>query len=109
VHQLHVADHCQRLRQHDRRRNHCGHAGEAFLMAWAVLSGLLGFDWTHLRRGETRGRLDAQKHHLAPTVLLHAATIVALADTACRCGCLHALPDGASGPARAPSGTRDAD
>jgi hypothetical protein len=92
------------LRQHNCRRNHCGHAGEALLMAWAVLLGLLGYDWTHLRRGEIRGRLDAQKHHLAPTVLLHAATIVALADTACRYGCLPALPDGASGSASAPRG-----
>ena len=28
---------------------------------------------------------------------LHAATVVALADTACGYGCLNALPDGASG------------
>jgi 1,4-dihydroxy-2-naphthoyl-CoA hydrolase len=61
------------------------------------LPGLLGLDWTHLRRGEIRGRLDVQRHHLAPTGFLHAATIVALADTACGYGCLNALPDGASG------------
>jgi len=61
-----------------------------------------------LAPGEIRGRLDAQKHLLAPTVFLHTAAIVALANTACRYGCLHALPDGASGSASAPSGARGA-
>ncbi len=61
------------------------------------LPGLLGFEWSYLRRGEIGGRFDVQKHHLAPTGFLHAATVVALADTACGYGCLHALPDHATG------------
>jgi acyl-coenzyme A thioesterase PaaI-like protein len=55
-----------------------------------------------LAPGEIRGRLDAQKHLLTPAVFLHTATIVALANTVCRYGRLHALPDGASGSASAP-------
>lgn len=38
-----------------------------------------------------------QKHHLSPTGFLHAATVVALADTACGYGCLHMLPEHATG------------
>jgi 1,4-dihydroxy-2-naphthoyl-CoA hydrolase len=34
---------------------------------------------------------------LAPNGYLHAATIVALADSACGYGCIASLPDGASG------------
>ena len=61
------------------------------------LPGLLGFAWSYLRRGEIAGRFEVQKHHLAPTGFLHAASVVALADTACGYGCLNALPDGATG------------
>ena len=57
---------------------------------------LLGFAWSYLRRGEIGGRFEVQKHHLAPTGFLHAASVVALADTACGYGCLNALPDGAT-------------
>ena len=61
------------------------------------LPGLLGLDWVYLRRGEIGGRLEIKPHHLAPTGFLHAATVVALADTACGYGCLHALPERATG------------
>ncbi|MCG3140650.1 MAG: 1,4-dihydroxy-2-naphthoyl-CoA hydrolase [Anaerolineae bacterium] len=40
-------------------------------------------------------RLVIQKHHLAPNGFLHAATVIALADTACGYGCVNALPEGA--------------
>ena len=65
------------------------------------LPGLLGFRGTHVRRGEVRGRLEVEKRHLAPTGFLHAATVVALADTACGYGCLESVPDGATGLATA--------
>ena len=40
-------------------------------------------------------RLAIQPFHLAPNGYLHAATIVALADTACGFGCIANLPPGA--------------
>ncbi|TWT12598.1 PaaI family thioesterase [Reyranella sp. CPCC 100927] len=61
------------------------------------LPGLLGFEWVDARPGFVRGRVTVSRQHLAPTGYLHAATVVALADTACGFGCLGALPEGASG------------
>ena len=57
----------------------------------------LGLDWEELRKGFARGWIDLGKRHLAPNGYLHAATVVALADTACGYGCVMSLPDGASG------------
>jgi 1,4-dihydroxy-2-naphthoyl-CoA hydrolase len=65
------------------------------------LPGLLGFLWTHASRGAISGRLEVEKRHLAPTGFLHAATVVALADTACGYGCMQSLPKGATGFATA--------
>ncbi len=41
--------------------------------------------------------MQVGKHHLAPNGFLHAASVVALADTAAGYGCAAHLPDGASG------------
>jgi len=57
----------------------------------------LGFDWLELRPGFARGRFEAAKHHLAPNGYLHAAAVVALADTACGYGCILSLPENAAG------------
>jgi uncharacterized protein (TIGR00369 family) len=73
-------------------------AAAAFAVAQVgSLPGLLGFDWVDARPGFVQGRFDVGKQHLAPTGYLHAATVVALADTACGFGCTRALPQGASG------------
>ncbi len=61
------------------------------------LPGTLGFEWVDAKAGFVHGRLDVQKHHLAPNGFLHAATVVALADTACGFGCTISLPEGATG------------
>ena len=42
-------------------------------------------------------RLPVEKRLLAPNGFLHAASVVALADTSCGYGCVAALPEGASG------------
>jgi 1,4-dihydroxy-2-naphthoyl-CoA hydrolase len=57
----------------------------------------LGLDWSELRTGFARGRFEIGKHHLAPNGYLHAAAVVALADTACGYGCVMSLPEGATG------------
>ena len=59
------------------------------------LPGLIGVRFTGI--GETRidAELDIRPELLAPNGYLHAATIIALADTACGYGCLAHLPAGA--------------
>ena len=57
----------------------------------------LAIDWQELRNGFARGFIDIGKRHLAPNGYLHAATVVALADTACGYGCVMSLPEGAAG------------
>jgi uncharacterized protein (TIGR00369 family) len=56
----------------------------------------LAFDWVDVRRGFAQGRFAIGKQHLAPNGYLHAAAVVALADTACGYGCLMSLPENAS-------------
>ena len=61
------------------------------------LPGLLGVEITGAAPGSVTGRLAVRPDHLAPNGYLHAATIVALADTCCGYGCRMSLPEGASG------------
>ncbi|HXQ10368.1 MAG TPA: PaaI family thioesterase [Caulobacteraceae bacterium] len=44
-----------------------------------------------------RGRFAVAKHHVAPNGYLHAASVVALVDTACGYGCMENLPEGGVG------------
>lgn len=62
-----------------------------------ALPGLLDFQWLEAERGLIRGRFEIAAKHFSPHGLLHGASIVALADTACGFGCLASLPDGATG------------
>lgn len=57
------------------------------------LPGLLGFRVTHIEDGRIDAEIDIRPEILAPNGYLHAATVVALADTACGYGCLMHLPD----------------
>ncbi len=57
----------------------------------------LGLDWVEIRRGFVCGRFEIGKQHMAPNGYLHAAAVVALADTACGYGCIASLPEGATG------------
>ncbi|MET0293514.1 MAG: PaaI family thioesterase [Phenylobacterium sp.] len=47
--------------------------------------------------GRATGRFTVEPHHLAPNGFLHAASVIALTDTACGVGCVANLPEGASG------------
>jgi uncharacterized protein (TIGR00369 family) len=47
--------------------------------------------------GVAKGRMKVTPQHLAPNGYLHAASVVALADTCCGFGTYADLPDGASG------------
>jgi len=59
------------------------------------LPGLLGFRAVALSEGRFEAELDIRPDVLAPNGYLHAATIIALADTACGYGCYAHLPIGA--------------
>ena len=48
-----------------------------------------------LEQGLLVAELDIRPELLAPNGYLHAATVVALADTACGYGCIAHLPEGA--------------
>src|ERR1700675_3687793 len=59
------------------------------------LPGLMGFRVNAVEDGMLAAELDIRPELLAPNGYLHAATIIALADTACGYGCLAHLPAGA--------------
>ena len=71
---------------------------EAFDRAAATtLPGLLGLEWLEQRHGYVRGRMAIKPHHMAPNGFLHAASVIALADSACGRGAFAARPEGATG------------
>jgi 1,4-dihydroxy-2-naphthoyl-CoA hydrolase len=59
------------------------------------LPGLMGYRVTAIEDGMLAAELDIRPELLAPNGYLHAATVIALADTACGYGCLAHLPAGA--------------
>lgn len=61
------------------------------------LPDLLGLQWLEATPGHVKGRFDVDKRHLAPNGYLHAASVIALADSASGYGCMISLPEGASG------------
>jgi uncharacterized protein (TIGR00369 family) len=61
------------------------------------LPGLIGLQMLEAEYGHVRVRLDVRKDLLAPNGFLHAATVVALADTACGYGALRSRPEGSTG------------
>lgn len=61
------------------------------------LPGLLGFEVSTVERGRVVASLKVRPELLAPNGYLHAATVVALADTACGFGARTVLPEGSSG------------
>jgi len=59
------------------------------------LPGLVGFRPVLMVEGRIEAELDIRPELLAPNGYLHAATVIALADTACGYGCIAHLPEGA--------------
>jgi uncharacterized protein (TIGR00369 family) len=55
----------------------------------------IGIRFTGVVEHRIDAELDIRPELLAPNGYLHAATVIALADTACGYGCLAHLPDGA--------------
>jgi len=61
------------------------------------LPGLLGLEVLEAGYGLVRNRLIIEPRHMAPNGFLHAASLVALLDTAAGYGCTLSLPQGGSG------------
>ena len=60
-----------------------------------TLPGLIGLEILETDEGKISSRLDLRKELMAPNGYLHAATVVALADTSCGYGTFVNLPEGA--------------
>ena len=61
------------------------------------LPGLVGLQILTMTAQGVESRLEVRKALMAPNGFLHAATVIALADTSCGYGCVALLPQGASG------------
>jgi 1,4-dihydroxy-2-naphthoyl-CoA hydrolase len=62
-----------------------------------TLPELLGLEWLETRHGYVRGRMDVKRAHMAPNGYMHAASVIALADSACGFGAMLSRPEGATG------------
>ena len=59
------------------------------------LPGHLGIEIVGMEQGRLTSRMPVKRLHIAPNEFLHAASIVALADTTCGYGTIAHLPEGA--------------
>lgn len=58
---------------------------------------LMGLTLVSVSKESVRARMEVTKHHLAPNNYLHAASVVALADSTCGYATIVNLPEGARG------------
>jgi 1,4-dihydroxy-2-naphthoyl-CoA hydrolase len=61
------------------------------------LPGLVGVEIVKIDETGVDSRLQVRRELMAPNGFLHAATVIALADTSCGYGCVRLLPEGAKG------------
>jgi 1,4-dihydroxy-2-naphthoyl-CoA hydrolase len=61
------------------------------------LPGLVGVEIVTVSEAGVDSRLQVRREVMAPNGFLHAATVIALADTSCGYGCVRLLPEGAKG------------
>ncbi|MGD9982130.1 MAG: PaaI family thioesterase [Hyphomonadaceae bacterium] len=71
------------------------HAGQLTERQKGFLPDHLGLEWLEARPGFVKGRFEVKTYHLAPNTFLHAASVIALADSACGYGCVISRPEGA--------------
>ena len=70
----------------------------AFMQRQAgYLPGELGIEVIEVKPGYAKSRLPVSKRLMAPNGFLHAASVIALADTSAGYGCIASLPEGARG------------
>ena len=61
------------------------------------LPGLMGVEIVTVSGEAVESRMPVRREVMAPNGFLHAASVVALADTSCGYGCVATLPEGAKG------------
>ncbi len=61
------------------------------------MRGEIAISWYTLANRDAAGRFTVTRMHMAPNGFLHAASVIALVDSACGYGCVASLPEGASG------------
>jgi 1,4-dihydroxy-2-naphthoyl-CoA hydrolase len=61
------------------------------------LPGLVGVQIVTVSKEFVESRMAVRREVMAPNGFLHAASVIALADTSCGYGCLATLPEGARG------------
>jgi 1,4-dihydroxy-2-naphthoyl-CoA hydrolase len=61
------------------------------------LPGLMGVEILTVSREAVESRMAVRREVMAPNGFLHAASVIALADTSCGYGCVATLPEGAKG------------
>ena len=61
------------------------------------LPGLVGVEIITVSREVVHSRMAVRREVMAPNGFLHAASVIALADTSCGYGCVASLPEGAKG------------
>ena len=61
------------------------------------LPGHMGVEIVTVSREAVESRMPVRREAMAPNGFLHAASVIALADTSCGYGCVAALPEGAKG------------
>jgi 1,4-dihydroxy-2-naphthoyl-CoA hydrolase len=61
----------------------------------SYLPGLFGMEIVAIDDGRVHSRMPIRPEHLAPNGYLHAASVIALADTSCGYGTIIHLPEGA--------------
>ncbi|ODT59811.1 PaaI family thioesterase [Phenylobacterium sp.] len=66
-------------------------------MQQGFLPGELGLEVLEAREGYLRSQVSVAHKHMAPNGFLHAASLIALLDTAAGYGCRASLPPGAAG------------
>jgi len=62
-----------------------------------TLPGELGIQWEEVATGRAAGHFTVARGHMAPNGFLHAASVIALVDSACGYACVASLPEGATG------------
>jgi 1,4-dihydroxy-2-naphthoyl-CoA hydrolase len=70
-------------------------ASDLNLFGRDYLPGFLGLEIVSAEDGRIHARMPIRAEHLAPNGFLHAASVIALADTACGYGTIIRLPDSA--------------
>ena len=62
-----------------------------------TLPGVLDIRWERVAADGVSGGFTVAAQHMAANGFLHAASVIALVDSACGYGCVTALPEGATG------------